>query len=239
MPARPSPLLPQSAHLDLAYFGELVGDPSRAAMVLSLMDGRERPAGEIARVAGISAATASEHLKQLVAGGLLAVQATGRHRYFRIASDEAADLLEVVTRHVTARWTPEELLRRADHVNPARRRLGFARTCHKHLAGQLGVAWFAHLERAALVHLDDGAPRLTSRGEGRLAALGFTLAAGLAGKLCLDWTERRSHVGGPLGVRLTEQLFELRWLARTKEDRAVRVTTHGDEALRRFGVAVP
>jgi hypothetical protein len=58
-----------------------------------------------------------------------------------------------------------------------------------------------------------------------------------AGKPCLDWTERRNHLGGALGVLLTQHLLSLKWLVRRQEKRALRITVIGRAGLARFGVS--
>ena len=118
----------------LAEFGALLAEPARAAMLLALVDGTARPAGELAQAAGVGAPTASAHLKRLLEGGLLAVQVQGRHRYYRLAGDEVAGWLEALAlpRKPVAPATGDVALRRA-------------RSCYRHLAGQLGVALCAGL----------------------------------------------------------------------------------------------
>jgi DNA-binding transcriptional ArsR family regulator len=211
----------------LAHFGELVGDPSRVAMLLSLMDGESRPASELAAIAGVTPPTASFHLGRLVAGGLVRVEPQGRHRFYAIASGEVADALEAVASLHPAPVVP---------MSPERRALAHARTCYQHLAGRLGVAWLSALERARFLRVDDGAIALTRRGIGWCSDAGLAPARWPTGKLCLDWTERKNHLGGPLGALLTQHLFERRWIARRREARAVRVTVQGQQALRKLGV---
>ena len=116
----------------LAEVGALLAEPARAAMLLALSDGTARPAGELARVAGVGAATASAHLKRLLDGGLLALHAQGRHRYYRLASEEVAAMLEALA---MPRASSAATLKPAADASVRR-----ARTCYRHLAGQLGVA---------------------------------------------------------------------------------------------------
>jgi DNA-binding transcriptional ArsR family regulator len=214
-----------AARFDLASFGELVSDPSRVTILLALMDGSARPATELAELAGVAPATASFHLRRLVEGGLVRVDPIGRHRYFRLASEDVADALEAVALlHAPRAPRP---------VAPGRRDLARARTCYRHLAGALGVAWLTALERARFLRVQDGALVLTRRGTDWCAASGLAPARWPAGKTCLDWTERRSHLGGALGALLTEHLFALRWIARRRDGRAVRVTTVGQRELAR------
>ena len=211
---------------EIASFGELASDPSRVAMLLALMEGRARPAGELARIAQVSASTASEHLQKLQQGGLLTVTKEGRHRYFAIANEEVAGAIEALA-----------LLRpHAAKVEPP---IAYARTCYSHLAGRIGVAFRAALEDKGLLSTRDGAPALTARGSKLFEELGLSVVNFPEGKACLDWTERRHHLGGALGGLLTRHLFQLGWLARIPKARAVRITARGAREMRsRFGLAV-
>jgi len=213
-----------SARYELASLGEQVADPSRAAMLLSLMDGSARPASELAGIAGVTPQTASSHLRRLVQGGLLVLERLGRHHYFRLSGEEVADALEAM-----ALLRPPA--RKVRAPTPERVALTEARTCYLHLAGRFGVAWLDTLERRELIHLSDGALAMTSKGTAQFAALRLTPARWPAGKPCLDWTERRAHLGGPLGSLLTGHLFERGWLARRSDTRAVRITSSGARGL--------
>ena len=211
----------------LAEFGALLAEPARAAMLLVLLDGSARPAGELARVAGVGAATASAHLKRLHDGGLLAVQEQGRHRYYRLADDEVAAWLEAMALP-RAPKAP-----RPPGSDPA---LCRARTCYRHLAGELGVAMCsAWLERGWLQSTGDGM-RLQAPAVEALVGAGWQAEpAGhllrLRGRGCIDWTERRLHLGGPLGVALTDAMLEAGWLRRASRSRAL---LPSDDGLRRF-----
>lgn len=210
----------RAVRFELAAFGELLADPSRVAMLLALMDGTTRPASELARAAGITAATASTHLARLVKGGLLAVEPIGRHRFYRLASSHVADAFESLMTampHRPLSRTPSEL--------------AYARTCYRHLAGEVGVKWLAALESRRFVAMEAGRITLQKRGIAWFDGHGIHEASWPAGKPCLDWTERRYHLGGSLGVVLTEHLLTRRWLARRKTSRALRVTAEGERAL--------
>ncbi|HEY1690990.1 MAG TPA: winged helix-turn-helix domain-containing protein [Polyangiaceae bacterium] len=219
-----------SARFDVASFGELVSDPSRVAMLLSLMDGRARPASELARIAGVTPQTGSSHLRRLLSGGLVLAESVGRHRYFRLAGDHVADVLEAITLHSVPR-------RLRSPSDPARVALARARTCYKHLAGELGVAWLASLEKRCLLRVEGGALTLAPAGVTCFEALGLTVARWPAGKPCLDWTERRNHLGGALGGLLTQYLLERGWVARLEEGRALRITAKGRQGFSQFGIA--
>jgi DNA-binding transcriptional ArsR family regulator len=218
-----------SARFDMASFGEAVSDPSRVAMLLSLMDGLARPASELARIAGVASSTASFHLGRLAAGALVLREPMGRHHYFRLAGDHVAEALEALAVHAAPR-------RVTATPDPAREAFSLARTCYKHLAGRLGVAWLSALERQGLVHLRDGALEVAPRGVSHFEALGLRSPRWPSGKLCLDWTERRHHLGGPLGGLLTQHLIALGWLARRRDRRALRVTSAGRSGFAELGL---
>jgi DNA-binding transcriptional ArsR family regulator len=215
-------VLPDS-RFDVVSFGELVSDPSRVRMLLSLMDARARPATELARLAGVTPQTASFHLQRLIRGGLVRVDPRGRHRYYSLASDDVAEALEAVS-----------LLGRPWHRSPksaARRHLAHARLCYRHLAGRLGVALLAAVEAVGFLGLREGALVLTEPGMRWFGAADLQLDRSPVGRPCLDWTERRPHLGGPLGAALTEQLFARGWIAKRNDRRALRITVTGRREL--------
>jgi DNA-binding transcriptional ArsR family regulator len=217
-------VLPDS-RFDIADFGELVGDPSRVTMLLSLMDGLARPATELARLAGIKPQTASFHLQRLVAGRLVRVDSSGRHRYFRLAGDRVAEALEAVSLLSAPRRRPP--------ASEARQALARGRLCYRHLAGRLGVACLHALERAGFLRVRGGALALTRSGIAWFESSGRCQPRWPAGRPCLDWTERRNHLGGPLGALLADHLLSLGWIARAEDGRAVRVTEDGRRELAR------
>jgi DNA-binding transcriptional ArsR family regulator len=143
----PAPLL-DSADCDFASVASLLSDPGRAAMLAALLDGRALPAGDLARVARVGSATASAHLRKLVSGGVLTVEAQGRHRYFRLAGPEVAQALESLALISTPRASASP--REAYLAQGIR----FARTCYDHLAGRLGVLMAAALVAQRALTLD-------------------------------------------------------------------------------------
>lgn len=217
----------------LAEIGSLLADPSRAAILLALADGRARPAGELARLAGIAPSTASAHLGRLVDGGLLQVLNQGRHRYFQVAGDHVSAMLEVLPLVRSTQPRPAQLA-------PAERPLAFARTCYRHLAGHLGVALYRGLRERGWIELGDQAVRLSEGGRDALRAHGLlpdvAEPPGPPGRSCLDWTERRFHLGGPLGVAITDRLLQRDWLRRREQSRALELTPPGRAGLRRLGI---
>jgi DNA-binding transcriptional ArsR family regulator len=216
----------------LAEFGALLAEPARAAIVLALLDNRARPAGELATIAGVGAATASAHLKRLAEAGLLSVVGQGRHRYYRLADEDVAHWIETLMLAAP---------RRMRDRTPADRDLARARTCYKHLAGRIGVALFDRLRNISGIDLDSDAVRLNRAGESLLRKSGLIVADDvdvlrLDGRTCIDWTERRFHLSGPLGTHLARSLFDKRWVLRRADTRALGVTARGRAGLRSLGI---
>ena len=210
----------------------LIADPARAAMLTTLVDGRARPASELAFAAGITAQTASSHLAKLLAGGLLTVETEGRHRYYRLAGSHVAVALE------TLASIGPEVRPRHRPLSADAQRLRFARCCYDHLAGCLGVAVTqALVAHGYLAEADDKQFEVTAAGSDWFMRMGLDVASmkpsrrGLA-RQCLDWTEREHHIAGPLGTRLLDLLCETGWLMRSKTSRAVQVTPKGAASFR-------
>jgi DNA-binding transcriptional ArsR family regulator len=220
----------------IAEVGALMGDPTRANMLTALMDGRAWTAGELAFIARVSPQTASGHLAKLTGGGMLAVAKQGRHRYYRLASPEVARLLEVAG-SVAANGPPRH--RPPSRIDDALRR---ARTCYDHLAGQLGVAFADALVERDLILLDEEGGEVTPAGVEALGQFGVDVAEEARRRRifcrpCLDWSERRPHIAGAIGAALASRCFELGWIERIRDSRAVRITGIGKEGLAsQFGV---
>lgn len=216
----------------LAELGSLLAEPARAAMLLALADGTARPAGELAHLAGITPATASAHLRRLLEGDLLALQVQGRHRYYRLADERVGAMLESLS--LTRAPAPRALPAKADA------RLRRARCCYRHLAGALGVAFCATLLQRDWLQIESCGLCLRAEGAEALVASGLALdgVSRLYGRSCLDWTERRMHLGGPLGVALTTAMFEAGWLHRLPHGRALQPSGNGLRRLGMLGVSI-
>jgi hypothetical protein len=213
---------------------------------MALADGRTLPAGVLADEAGVSASTISEHLRMLLDAHLVDVERLGRTRRYRLAGSPVAEALEAIAR--IAPPEPVRSLRQGTHAHALRR----ARTCYNHLAGRLGVALMAALLRdGALVGARRPGPvvdrlaapgravayRLTECGAGTLDGLGVDPdALRVPVRYCLDWSEQRHHLAGPLGTALTDRLFAMGWLRRTDRRRVVLLTDAGRAGLGRLGV---
>jgi DNA-binding transcriptional ArsR family regulator len=215
-----------SLNTSIAEIGALMGDPARVNIIAALMAGRALTATELAHIAGVSRQTTSSHLAKLAAAGLLAMERQGRHRYYRLKSARVGRMLEAVM--VVAREAPGRH-RPSPKVDEE---LRMARTCYDHLAGRLGVgladALTAHRH---LVMTADGG-QVTASGIRVLGGFGIDVAA--AGRRrrafcrpCLDWSERRPHLAGSIGAALATRCFELGWIKRNQESRAVAITDTG------------
>ncbi|MNW31649.1 Helix-turn-helix domain protein [compost metagenome] len=198
------------------------------------MDGRALPAGELAYMASVSPQTASSHLAKLVEGGLLTVEPQGRHRYYRMAGPEVARLVETMA-HLAP---PVQIrsLRQSEQL----RRLSGARTCYRHLAGQLGIAICeALLAKGVLKEPTKEEERnyeITAEGYAWLKSFGIDWTGSSSSRRamarqCLDWSERRYHVAGVLGEKLLNRLLDLGWVRTRTDSRAVDITPEGRVGL--------
>ncbi|GLW11041.1 transcriptional regulator [Microtetraspora sp. NBRC 13810] len=222
---------------DISQVAALMAEPARAAMLTALLDGRALAAGELARLAGVSAATASAHLRRLLDGELVTVVSQGRHRYYRLAGSEVAEALEVL-----AKISPRPPVRSLRAARQARM-LQEARTCYDHLAGRAGVELLDRLlGGGCLVPAGEGF-EVTAGGEEVLAGLGVDLTGVRRARRrfaasCLDWTERRPHLGGALGAAVTGRLLDQGWFERGTTPRALRQTEAGRQGFAALAAAV-
>ncbi|MGC5040839.1 ArsR/SmtB family transcription factor [Streptomyces sp. DT190] len=214
----------------LARLAGLIADETRATCLLALLDGRAWTAGELARHAGVAPSTLSEHLGRLVAGGLLAEERQGRHRYVRLADARVAQLLEdlVAQVHPGTAVRPRGLREASAGSAMAR-----GRTCYDHLAGRLGVTVTDALTARGLLAQDTGFA-LTDAGVVWFETAGIGLdrrGRRPLARACLDWTERRPHLAGVAGAALCRHALEAGWCVRIGSERAVKVTAAGARAL--------
>lgn len=247
--------MPVKGDADIAKIGALVADPARARILLALGDGRALPATVLANEAGVAPSTTSAHLGKLVDGRLLTVERHGRHRYFALAGPEVAQLIEALAQ--LAPPAPVRSLREGSRANAVR----VARTCYDHLAGMLGTQLMGVMLQRGLLTGGDGMFHGSTIDEDRLAAPGFDLDYRLTRRgqnefesfgidfaelrshprplirYCVDWSEQRHHLAGSLGAALAARMFDLGWVTRAREGRAVAVTDTGRDGLRdTFGV---
>lgn len=217
-----------------------IGEPARARMLFTLLDGRARTSTELALVADVSPSTASAHLARLRDANLLQLDVQGRHRYYRIADQRVAVVLERLS--VLAGATRDAPADRFRPSTPAH--LLGARTCYDHIAGALGVS--VHDALFAQGWLEEGPGQgayvATEKGRRQLSILGIDVdELGAARRRlafgCLDWSERCPHVGGALGAALLAMMLERRWVKPERHSRALSVTAIGNRELAtRFGL---
>lgn len=215
----------------LAEIAALVGDPARANILTALLDGRALTASELAYFAGVSPQTASGHLAKLTESRMLALQKQGRHRYYRLATPQVGRMIEGIMEVAVA--APQRY-RPASKADTA---LRAARTCYDHFAGQLGVGLADALGARGHIVLTDEAGEVTEAGVDFLTGFGLDLAEARRRRrtycrACLDWTERRPHLGGAVGAALTARCFALGWVERQRDSRALLITAAGRRGLK-------
>jgi DNA-binding transcriptional ArsR family regulator len=214
---------------DFAATAALLGDASRARILQALADGRALPATELARSAGVTPQTASTHLARLVDGRMVKVEQFGRHRYFCLTA-EAAELLETL-----AAFTVVPTRRSTQPRDARERNLRFARTCYRHLAGTVGTAITQALCDSGRLRETETGYEVTCEGRSWLLSMDIDaeqLRARPLTRRCLDWSERRPHLGGSLGVALLRRFTELKWLTPLRQPRCLRLTPQGYRALK-------
>jgi DNA-binding transcriptional ArsR family regulator len=229
-------------HADAAVsrIAAAIGEPARARMLYCLMDGHARTSTELSVVAEVSPSTASVHLNRLKAAHLIKVLVQGKHRFYSLQGPDVASTLEGLS--VLAGES------RSKFVPSTPSRLRAARTCYDHMAGTVGVS--LHDRFKALGWLSegskgsDGAYDLTRDGTKAFEALGIDIEATRALRrrfacACLDWSERRPHVGGALGAALLKVALKRKWVVQDLDSRALGVTSLGRREMRtRFGIHV-
>ena len=229
-----------SVHPDTAVssIAVAIGEPARARMLFCLMDGHARTSTELAAVAGVSPSTASAHLTRLRTARLVTVAAQGKHRFYRVQGPRVASALEGLS--VLASDSRDEFVPRT----PVRLRA--ARTCYDHIAGALGVALRERFEALGWLSVDaacdDPSYDVTADGQRAFEAIGIDVDATRAlrrrfARGCMDWSERRLHIGGALGAAILDAAVKRQWVVRDLDSRALTVSESGRRAMRdRFGV---
>ncbi len=220
-----------SSPASLAAMAAQIGDPGRAAMLCALVDGRALTASELAAIAGITPQTASGHLRQLQENQLISMVKQGRHRYFRLATSEVADLIEKLQILSGDRRLPPR-------TGPRDPELRALRSCYNHLAGGLAVALTDRLVDRKIIELTEEAGIITAPGSRALSDLGLDLksCSTKSGprlcRPCLDWSERRPHLAGALGTALFRFFLEEAWISRSATPRGLTVTRRGQAGFR-------
>ncbi len=214
--------------VDISITASMMGDPARANMIMALMSGLSLTATELAREAGITAATGSGHLAKLEASGLVVGTKQGRHRYYRIADTDVAHAVEALT---TVAARVGHLRTRSGPKDEAMRH---ARSCYDHLAGHLAVGLFEHWVSQRVLRWRGDDVNLTPKGRRILLERGIDVPSLEHKKRppcrsCLDWSERRHHLGGGLGAAVLSEIVERGWAMREKGSRTVKFGKRGEK----------
>lgn len=229
--------LAKPVEITVSDIAAAIGEPARARILYCLMDGNARTSTELAIVAGVSPSTASMHLSRLKDQNLVTMTSRGKHHYYRLGGSEVAAALEALA--IVAGGT------RGGPADGTPSRLRAARTCYDHMAGQLAVSLhdrFRELEWLSLEEAHENTYGLTEAGTRSLTELGIDICAARALRrrfacACMDWSERRPHMGGALGAAMLEIALRKNWVIRDMDSRALSVTPGGQrEMKKRFGV---
>lgn len=212
----------------LARVAAMIADPARSRMLAYLLAGDFASAGELAKAASVTAATASGHLTKLKDAGFVICEPRGRHRYYRLADQTVAHALEALAL-VAERDSHDRAW-----GHPERQRLRLARCCYGHLAGRLAITLFDALQAEGRLHAVSDGYRLSPAGQTWLAGLGLQASAPNGRRRyayrCLDWSERRDHLAGQLADELLGHFTARGWLRRGA-GRSVEVTPAGQREL--------
>lgn len=203
----------------------LVGDPTRATILWTLLDGKALTATELALAADTSPQNISMHLARLLQAGLLGAERQGRHRYYRFSGNEVAYAIEAMASLVSRPTHPEKA---AENTSPVK----YCRTCYDHLAGKIGVSVTDSLLREKIIISNEGTFTVGRKGIKWFAALGIDTAALQLERRsflrpCLDWSERRHHIAGSLAAALLHKMLSDDWIRQTRQSRAVVITAKG------------
>ncbi|PKR86884.1 ArsR/SmtB family transcription factor [Heyndrickxia camelliae] len=215
---------------NIAKVASLVSETSRAAILTTLLDNRFHTASELAYQAGIKQQTASFHLAKLAELNMVTIESQGRHRYYRLANSEIAQILE----SLLALSPPVEIksLRQSTEMKA----LKSARTCYDHLAGKLGVNLTKSLLNMGYIKEDYKEFIVTENGKQFFSEFQIDIEQLKRKKRkfslkCIDWSERHYHLGGALGNAILERMLELNWIKRHPTSRAIIITEIGSREL--------
>ena len=214
----------------ISAIAALIGDVARANILSALMSGKALTATELAHHSGVGASTTSGHLARLLDGQLIAVEKQGRHRYYRISSPAVAGAFESLSN--LAATGPKH----HRPTGPKDLSMRQARTCYDHMAGQLAVAVTDALTSRGLIVVEDRSGLITDEGRRFFADFGIDLnpkpkSARPLCRTCLDWSERRMHLGGRLGAAILAQSLRRHWIRPVRDSRALTVTRDGERGF--------
>ncbi|NAS29349.1 helix-turn-helix domain-containing protein [Flavobacteriaceae bacterium R38] len=209
----------------------ILGDKSRAVMLWNLLDGRAYTATELATCANISLQSASNHLKKMITANILSVEKQGRHRYFKFANDEVAQVIESMAGLISLNKEFKKLKK------PKINGFTYARTCYDHLAGEVGVKITNSLLENGIIEISGKDYKVTKSGEKWFGNLDVNIYVIRLKKRsfasqCLDWSERKHHLAGALGASFLEKMIEKDWIRKKANSRELTITSNGKAELK-------
>lgn len=215
---------------NITRIASAIGDPARAEMLTALLAGRALTATELANQAGITKQTGSTHLRRLLDAQLVVMQAQGRHRYFTIANEDVAQLLE---RMIGVAANTSSIPVQSGPRDPALRR---ARVCYDHLAGEIAVSMYEALLAQNILEFKGESLDVSKAGEVWLTRFGIDVDRLRSHRralcrTCMDWSERRNHLAGALGAALLQRMLDRGWAKRERDSRLVKFRANSERAL--------
>lgn len=223
---------------EIGYITSLIGDPVRTNILWTLLDNRAYTATELAITADTSPQNISMHLNKLVQADLLTVESQGRHKYYRFSRPEVAYAIEAI-----GNLLPNERHKKIV-TNKENNTIKYCRTCYDHLAGRVGVIVTKALLKQKIIEVESNIYNVTKKGEIFFSELEINItdlkmSRRIFAKPCLDWSEREHHLAGALGAALLDKMLSRDYIRRTKNSRAIVVTSKGQLHLyERFKISV-
>lgn len=213
---------------EISKISSIIGDPVRSVILWTLLDNRAYTAIELANIVETSPQNISIHLSKLLKADLLTVESQGRHKYYKLLNPEIASVIEGI-----ANLVPKD---RQQKVTNKDSKIKFCRTCYDHLAGKIGVEITVKLIDEKYIVLDNKAFLVTDKGEQFFTDFGIDVTVlkkqrRIFAKPCLDWSERKHHFSGSLATAFLNKMFELDWIRRIDNSRAVLITANGQKGL--------
>ena len=224
-----------SADTHLARLAGAIAEPARARMLCCLLDGHARTATELEAVGEVAASTASAHLARLKEQRRVEAGAPGTHRDVRLAGSEVAAVLDGL---LVVAGAP-----RSGFQPGTPSRLRAARTCYDHMAGTAGVALHDRLHAQGWLRTEGDVYELTAEGAVALESLGLDIESARRSRrrfacACLDWSERRPHLGGALGAARLQLSLRRGWVRQALDGRALTLTPKAQREMPElFGLA--
>jgi len=213
----------------IKQIASLIGDPTRAIIMWTLLDGKAFTATELAIAADTSPQNISMHLTKLVQADLLYVENQGRHRYYKFSRREVAYAIEALANLLPYTPSQKNIIEKSSDIK-------YCRTCYDHLAGKLGVLITDSLVQQKIIVENKNNFEVHKKGQKWFSNLGIDIdnlkqQRRLFVKPCLDWSERRHHIAGSLAASLLDKMLSSDWIRRTKNSRAVIITGKGQKKL--------